>query len=296
MYSAKQIHAYTWLINTIREAGEITFNDISDIWQDTEMSGGLPLSRTTFNRHREGIMEMFGIRIECGEKFRYHIANESVLRENTLQNWMLNTLSVNNIIAESMSLQNRIFMETVPDDRYLETMVKAMKEGRCVKIKYQKYGSAEWSQRVIEPYFLKQDHRRWYVMANTSNGNRLFAFDRILSVELSDSRYKMPRDFNPKAYFSDCYGVIRDERIPAERIVIRANGIGQNYMLDLPLHHTQRVIGQGNGYTDFEMHLRPTVDFIGYIMSQGTLLKVLEPQSLADTIKANLQKTIDQYE
>lgn len=46
---------YIWLVNTIRKAGRITLAEINERWALTEMSGGLPLARATFNRHKDAI-------------------------------------------------------------------------------------------------------------------------------------------------------------------------------------------------------------------------------------------------
>ena len=59
---------YTWLVETILKARNITFSSLREEWKETEMSGGLPLSRTTFNRQRDAVMDMFGLDIECKRK------------------------------------------------------------------------------------------------------------------------------------------------------------------------------------------------------------------------------------
>ena len=43
---------YIWLVNTICHAKAITLADINRKWLQTEMSEGLPISRTTFYRHK----------------------------------------------------------------------------------------------------------------------------------------------------------------------------------------------------------------------------------------------------
>lgn len=287
---------YIWLINTIHRHGAITFAQINEEWKKTTMSEGLKMHRSTFNRHKDAIQEMFGIIIECGKGHRYHITNRQVLREDSVQNWLLSTLSVNNIITESLSVQNRIFLESIPEVRHLEILVEAMRENNKVMIQYQKYGANDYSEREIEPYFLKLHRRRWYVMANTEGGYRTFSFDRIEDVSMTKERFKIPKGFDPKEYFSDCFGIMRDEQRPAERIVLRALGNERYYMDDLPVHASQRVIGKGDGYIDYEIMMRPTSDFIGYIMSRGSWLKVLSPQSLVDEIRQGLQKTLSMYE
>ena len=295
MRSTSLFKSCIWLINIVHRYGEITFAQINAEWMKTEMSGNQKMHRSAFNRHRDYILDMFGIMIECKGR-KYYIYNERVLKEDSVQNWLFSTLSVNNIISESLSLQNRIFLESIPKVTYLELFVEAMKENRKVVIDYQKYGSTEVSERIIEPYFLKLHKRRWYVMANTADGYRLFSFDRVMSASIVKQTFSMPKDFDARKYFEDCFGVMRDERHPAERIVLRALGNERHYMNDLPVHQSQKVIGEGDGYVDYEIFMRPTSDFIGYVMSRGSWLKVISPQSLVDEIAENLRKTLEMYE
>ena len=105
MRPATIFREYIWLVSTICRAGKITLNALNDKWVTTEMSGGMPMPRSTFNRHRDAILDMFGIIIDCDKKdgYSYHIANAEALNEDTIQNWMFSTLSVNNVLAESGS-------------------------------------------------------------------------------------------------------------------------------------------------------------------------------------------------
>lgn len=106
---------YIWLVNTIYHAKAITFTDINERWLKTDMSGGVEMARTTFYRHKCAIEDIFGIYIDCDKKKgnRCYIGNEHVLREDSVQNWMLSTLSVGNMVEESQSLHNRILLEHV---------------------------------------------------------------------------------------------------------------------------------------------------------------------------------------
>ena len=103
---------YIWLVNTIKRAGRISFAEIQKKWLETELSEGVELARSTFNRHKDAIEDIFGIYIDCDRKggYKYFIGNERVLHEDTVQNWVISTLSVNEIIAESKSLHERILL------------------------------------------------------------------------------------------------------------------------------------------------------------------------------------------
>ena len=124
MKKPTKFREYIWLVNTIRKAGKITFAEIQEKWLETDMSEGIELAHSTFYRHKDAIEEIFGILIECDRKngYKFYIGNEEVLSEDSVQNWMLSTLSVNHVISESLSLQDRILLENIPSGKkYLQT-------------------------------------------------------------------------------------------------------------------------------------------------------------------------------
>ena len=287
---------YIWLVNTIHKRRRITLDEINEQWTRTEMSGGVPFSRTTFYRHKMAIEEMFGIVIECNrnDEYRYYIANEEVLREDRVQSWILSTLSVSNIVSEGLSLQNRILLESAPfEGGYLQRIIEAMKRSVRISITYQRYGSQEPRQFEFEPYCIKLSKQRWYVLGHfrrevpgeaTVDYMTVFSFDRILSLTLTNAKFSINPDFDAEQFFSEYFGVWADEKTPLERIIIRAIGQEQYYMDDLPLHHSQHLVAKGDDYTDFEFSLRPTPDFKTHLLSLGARIRILQPQWLADEI------------
>ena len=290
---------YIWLVNTIYQARSITLNGINKEWLKTEMSGGVEMARSTFNRHKLAIADVFGIYIECDRSngYTYYISNVEVLRVESVQNWMFSTLSVNNIISESLSLHHRILLESIPSaDERLEKIISAMKKDCLLHIVYKKYDSDQVKEYMIAPYCIKLYHRRWYLLARPGSGEfRIFSLDRIREAEITEETFLIDPEFDAEAYFSDCFGVVRDENMKPEKIVIRAFGTECNYLRDLPLHHSQREIANTEDYTDFELYLRPTLDLQGQILSRGSRLKVLSPQSLADKISQTLQEAAALY-
>ena len=62
-------------------------------------------------------------------------------------------------------------------------------------------------------------------------------------------------------------------------------GAHQHYMRSLPLHLSQKELCSCNEYADFELTLRPTYDFIMELQRYGTMIEVMEPQSLRQTMK-----------
>lgn len=293
---------YIWLVNIIHRYGRLTLEEINQHWLDTELSEGVPIARSTFNRHRDAILDMFGIIIENDKKdgFRYYIYNEEVLEEDTIQNWMLSTLSVNSVLAESKGVHDRILLEQIPSDgENLHKFIEAMKRGVKIEIYYRRYGAdAPKSSMKVEPIFVKLFTRRWYAMVKFPTPDAwifTLAFDRILSLELTDEKFEYNRDFDPVAFYEESYGVVWDDKVPLERVRIRAFDREANYLRDLPLHHSQKEVESTDGYSDFELYLRPTSDFYAPLLSRGSSIKVMEPQWLADEIKKAHETALDLY-
>jgi predicted DNA-binding transcriptional regulator YafY len=264
------------------------------------MSGGVEMARTTFYRHKCAIEDIFGILIDCDKKNgnKYFIGNKDVLHKDSVQNWMLSTLSVSNIVGESSSLYNRILLENIPSgDEKLHQVISAMKENRMVTIWYQRYTSASNTLFILAPYSVKLFQRRWYLLGKYEDSDNLgtFSFDRMEEVEISDKKFKMPDDFDAAAYFSDSFGIVVDNHIKTERIVLRAYGNESCYLRDLPLHHSQREINATDEYTDFEIYLKLTDDFKAKLLSRGEWLEVLAPQSLAGEMVEWHQGAINRY-
>ena len=301
---------YIWLIETIKRNGRMTLGEISELWRQQEESDGQELSRTTFNRHRDSILDIFGVIIECDRKdgYRYYIENEEVLKENSIQNWMFSTLSVSNMLDGNAGLQDRILLESIPSgDDKLRLIIDAMRENRRMKIQYHKYSSSESKIYTLEPYCLKLYNRRWYMLvkkteataANEDNGKKcdlfIFSLDRIESIELLQTKFTVNKNFDAEAYFNDCFGIMVDGSLKAERIVLRAYGLEPFYLRDLPIHHTQKEIKKTEEYTDYELKLRPAEDFIEHLLSLSTRVRVMEPVWLVKEMQQRLKDALSRY-
>ena len=184
---------YIWLVNVIHRFGKLSLEEINRKWVDTEMSEGIPIARSTFNRHRDAILDIFGIIIECDKNdgFRYYIYNEEVLGEDAIQNWMFSTMSVSGLLSENRRVHDRILLEAIPSaGDNLHKFIDAMKRGVRVRISYQRYGTdASKTSMKLDPYFVKLFNKRWYALVKLPEPTAyLFAlaFDRILSIEVTD--------------------------------------------------------------------------------------------------------------
>ena len=299
MRNTDTFRQYTWLVNTIQRAKSITFEQIGHLWVANDLNDGKVLSRTTFYRLRQAIEDMFGIRIECDSQHRYYISNPETLADNSTQNWMLRTLTVNSLLLDGLSIKSQIQLEDIPAGlEHLETVINAIKGHHVLQMGYMKFSDSVPYSTLIEPYCLKLFHQRWYLLGRSDrkNGNLgVFALDRMTELSETDKNFKMDPRFDAETYFSDYFGVIPDQTVQAERIVLRAYSPMDNYFRTLPLHHSQKEIATQTHSALFEYQLAPTHDFIQAILKEGHELEVIEPESLRKTIHKELTKALTRY-
>lgn len=81
-----------------------------------------------------------------------------------------------------------------------------------------------------------------------------------------------------------------------QKVIVRAYINERYYLRDLPLHPSQRLVGEGDGYFDYEVTLRPTEDFIGYLLSRSDFVKIVSPDSLANQLKEMALSIVKRYD
>ena len=302
---------YLWIIETLRREGKVSLKQLSERWQTHGFGGGQPLSRSSFTRYREAILEIFGIDITCtrGTGFEYYIRNIDQLEGNTAQSWMVSALSIGNIVSDRLPLQDRVVLERIPaHSEYLNTVFEAMSSCMSLNIRYRKYGSDADHHYEIEPYCLKLFRQRWYVLgkysvldpdllfAKPEERLHLFCFDRIKEMSISDRFFIYDTAFNAETFFKHAFGVYIDPTMEPERILLRAYGMKKCYLDEVPIHESQQKIEEGTGYADYEVVLRPTPDFFHELLAHGNRLKVLEPSWVADEMHHLIRGMLRLYE
>ena len=292
---------YIWLVDTIYQAGKITFKEINEKWLRSTYSDGVPFSKRTFHNHRDAIEELFDINIECERKGGYHFYIENVndIEKEGIRNWLLNTFAIKNLIDESHDLKHRILFEEIPSGRtFLTPIIEAMRNGVEIKINHHSYWYEKPRDYTLQPYFVKIFKQRWYVIGhcNERNSIRTFALDRILHLETTDIKFKMPNNFNPKDYYTHYFGIMQGEISDLNIIKIKVNSYHSKYIRALPLHSSQKEIEKTNDYSIFEYQLIPTIDFKQELLSMGGNVEVISPLTLREDIKNELKDILRIYE
>jgi len=289
---------YVWLVETIHRNGHISFHDISRQWERSALNDdGTPLAERTFHNHRQAIADTFGIDILCDRTLGYYIDNPDNLGGDTVREWLLESISLNNVLSEAESLRDRILFEKVPSvQRWLVPLVMTMKECKAVKITHKGFGKQTESTFIVHPWCLKLFHRRWYLLARSHHFKdpRIYGLDRILNMEQVDLPLEFPDGFSAAGFFADYYGMNHPDRKPAV-VTLKVDKSQVEYFRSLDIHPSQEETETEENHSIFRYRLVPNYEFIQEILSRGSTVEVLSPAWLRNELRSEIEKMATRY-
>ena len=258
-------------------------------WLDNDMSEDKPLPIRTFHKWRQAIEEMFGLIIENENsgQYRYYIQNADELKSGSMRSWLFNTLTVSNLMMDSVSIKDKVLFEEIPDgEQYLPVILESLKKNLVLEMTYQSYNYDESYTFEIEPYCLKAFKQRWYLIGRSPYYDKImiYALDRVKWLGLTEKSFKYPKNFYPEEFFDDCFGIIADQKVKVETVKLKVSAGQANYLRSLTLHQTQKEIERTDEYSIFTVRLRPTFDFRQEVLSQGSDIEVMEPKWFRDEV------------
>ena len=264
--------------------------------QDDNLQIGF--SKRTLQRDIKEIRNVFGIDIEYSKTNKGYFISQSETENMNFQRMieafdMFNSLNLAQDLTPFIHLEKRRPQGT----ENLYGLLHAIKNNLKIKFTYQKFWEEESSQRLAEPYALKEFKNRWYIMAKDSNNNiiKSFALDRLTTLEITNQTYQYPDKYSIEQSYRYCFGIISPNDEEPQDIILSFDPFQGKYIKTLPLHETQQVLVDNEKETRIKLKLYLTHDLFMELLSFGDNMKVIEPKSLADEIKKAHKKAYKQY-
>ena len=297
---SRTFNRYIWLLNTLLQEKQMTFEEISRRWQLSNIGDGRSIPLRTFHQHRTAVEELFGVEIRCNTSngYKYYIANPEVLKNDKTRKWLLNSFSLSNMITAGHNMKDRILFEDIPHGtEYLQTIIDAMQQSKELAIDYQPFYGHRASY-TIQPYAMKAYHQRWYVLGYIKelNAIRNIALDRLLEMTITEETFSFPEDFNAEKYYENTVGIFVNDDLSPVKVKLKAYGYQIEYLRSLPLHKSQReTLSKYGEFCVFEYKLCLTPELSSQILAMGENVEVLEPIELREEIKRRLEENLTHY-
>jgi predicted DNA-binding transcriptional regulator YafY len=181
---------------------------------------------------------------------------------------------------------------------FLPMLYDSMRQEKTLFLQYQPFRD-ELKRWILHTYLLKEYNNRWYAIGYVEPEGRIFniALDRIQELESHGNRFVKDDTFDPKTYFQHVIGVSIPEERELARVVLRVHPKQAPYLRTKPLHASQQIVGtEEDGYVLFELHVIPNTELNMKLLSFGRKVEVLEPVSLRDQIKEELEQALQTYQ
>lgn len=292
---------YIWLVDTLMRAKDtgLTIKQISDAFEYAdEISNGEKYNGRTFHRHRDEVRDIFGIDIECysaSGQYRYRIADSG--SNDYFRRWLLDSIAVNRVVSDSKEIAQYISIEKA-NTEHLPAILQSLKEHRKVEFDYKPYwADTETHYFDFQPHAIKMFERRWYLIGRYKKDMPyiILALDRISQFEISEETFHRDPDFDLDEMFDGVFGITVGDG-DVESVWLKVEDHQANYLRSLPLHRSQmELTSRHKGYALFALRVRLSYDLKQRILSLGSTVEVLKPESLRNEIREEAKAMVAKY-
>ena len=166
---------------------------------------------------------------------------------------------------------------------------------KVVEIVYYTMSRKKETRRKVAPYKIWFFDGTFYLIGNCGlrDDVRIFALDRIKTIQTTDEAFEMPEDFNVDDFMKSSFGVFHGE--PVRVRIWFAAGIAE-YIREKTWHESQRIKTQKDGSIIFEAEVAGTKEIEFWVLKWGAKAKVLAPESLRDEIRSEIEAMRENYQ
>ncbi|MBN8835598.1 MAG: hypothetical protein BGO53_02230 [Sphingobacteriales bacterium 39-19] len=255
-------------------------------------------SKRTLQRDIREISNIFGIDIEYSKSEKGYFISQSETENMNFQRMieafdMFNSLNLAQDLTPFIHIEKRKPQGT----ENLYGLLHAIKNKFQIKFSYQKFWEDEISNRIVEPYALKEFKNRWYIITKDSKDNSIksFALDRLTNLEITNKTFLYPGTYNIEQSYRYCFGIISPNDEEPQDIILSFDPFQGKYIKTLPLHDTQQILVDNDDELQIKLKLCVTQDLVMELLSFGDNMKVLKPDILITEIKTAHEKAYKQY-
>ncbi|HVQ31004.1 MAG TPA: WYL domain-containing protein [Vicinamibacteria bacterium] len=167
-------------------------------------------------------------------------------------------------------------------------LVDATLHQRQANVAYYSFNSKRTKAYLLDPYRLVYYHGGLYLYAcSHEHGEvRTFAVERIERIEVLETTFEVPKDFNVSEYARGAFGIAGGK---AEDVVLEVDAAVAAYVRERVWHESQSVEERADGGLVLRMKVTPGFELKSWIKSFLPHVRVQEPVSLRREIAGELE-------
>jgi len=199
----------------------------------------------------------------------------------------------------SKKKQGFIHYSKVPEIKgihYLDPIIRAIENKEVLRLYYLPFYEDKPYFNEVHPYLLKEHESRWYMVGlNAFKGKlRTYALDRIRDLQVAEGAAYTPPKFIAEEYFKYAIGIIAPEGTPP-LIKLAVQKTQAQYLITRPWHESQNIEEENEEQVVFSFRVFPTYEFRSLVLGLGKDATILEPGSLKEEMRQELENMLKQY-
>ncbi len=171
----------------------------------------------------------------------------------------------------------------------IERVTHAVAEKKRIQMRYDSASRGRVTRREVDPY------RLWYAsgglyligFCHLRQEPRMFAVERIKSVTSTELPYQIPLHFDFEAFVEDSLTVMRGPRIDIE---LEFDKPTAGWVKDRIWHPSQQLKRLPGNKLRMTLTVADSRELVGWILSFGSGVRVVRPDSLRATVKQEAAK------
>ena len=183
--------------------------------------------------------------------------------------------------------------------KYLPILTKCIKNRNKISFKYNKTFSGNISNKEVEPYFLKEFEKRWYLIAYSEEDKdiRIYELSRISDLEVKEDLFVLREElFNPDDYYKNVYGVFTPHTDEFTEFILQFDKEEGMLIKSLKIHNSQEIIEETEEHITFKYNLlynKNSFEMMRLISKFSNNVRVIKPEFMKQEIINRFKKALD---
>ncbi len=203
------------------------------------------------------------------------------------------------ISIDVQELDRMFSFRTTQTSRFeMETFRKlseAVLKRKQIKMVYHSFSSDEVSEREVNPYYVGNIKRNWYLFEHCylRKEVRMFTPGRIKKLEFTGKKVKIPSSFSSKGYLQSSFNVMKGKG--KYKIKLKFDKSVANYICECVWHSSQKIQEHRDGSCTLALQLNSLYEIEHWILGWGPAVKVLSPAELVRRVSSKLRSAARAY-
>ena len=175
-----------------------------------------------------------------------------------------------------------------PAAEHLPKIHTALAERRTLRTRYYSASRDSEDDRAIDPYHLTLHNGGLYLVGHCHlrNAVRIFAVERMRSVELTRARFEVPASFDAEKYLAGAWGILRGDLVTVR--VVFARGLAR-YIRERMWHPSQKLRDLPDGRLEMTLQVADTLEVRRWILGHGVQAEVVAPEGLREALRVEAE-------